>query len=100
MKVLSLRNIKNFCKKHPSAEQPLLARFHEVTKVKRKQPQDVLKLYATASILGKNRVVFRIKWNHYRLICHVSYQNERIRIKFIWTHKEYDKIDAKTVSMY
>jgi mRNA interferase HigB len=44
-------------------------------------------------------VVFNIKGNDYRLIVAIAYQRGWMFIKFIGTHKEYDKIDAETVSL-
>lgn len=48
------------------------------------------------SFVGKNRVVFNIKSNSYRLIVAVVYGYQAIYIKFIGTHAEYDKVDAAT----
>lgn len=42
---------------------------------------------------------FNIKGNDYRLIVAIAYQRGWMFIKFIGTHKEYDKIDAETVSL-
>lgn len=53
----------------------------------------------SASILKNRRVVFNIKGNDYRLIVAIAYQRGWMFIKFIGTHKEYDKIDAETVSL-
>jgi mRNA interferase HigB len=36
--------------------------------------------------------------NKFRLVVHVSYKFERILVKFIGTHAEYDRIDPDTVS--
>jgi mRNA interferase HigB len=47
--------------------------------------------------VGKNRVVFNIAGNKYRLIVAIAYQFGAIYIKFVGTHQEYDKIDALTV---
>jgi mRNA-degrading endonuclease HigB of HigAB toxin-antitoxin module len=50
-----------------------------------------------ASFVGKNRVVFNIKGNSYRLMVAVAYRYQAVYIKFIGTHSEYDKVDAATV---
>ena len=64
-----------------------------------KTPQDIKNQYASASFVGKNRVVFNIKGNHYRLIVAVAYRFGALYIKFVGTHAEYDQIDAATVEM-
>jgi mRNA interferase HigB len=60
-------------------------------------PNDVKKTFASASILKDNRVVFNIKGNSYRLVAKFNYLKQWIFIRFIGTHKEYDKIDANTI---
>jgi mRNA interferase HigB len=42
-------------------------------------------------------VVFNIKGNDYRLVVAIDYEFQVIFIRFIGTHKQYDKIDAKTI---
>lgn len=58
---------------------------------------DIKKMFASASVLKNNRVVFNIKGNHYRLIASVWFKAGYLYIKFIGTHAEYDTIDAETV---
>ena len=53
---------------------------------------------ASASILPGERVCFNIKGNTYRLIVLINYAKSKIYIKWVGTHAEYDKIDAKTVT--
>ena len=49
------------------------------------------------TIIANNRVVFNIKGNSYRLIVAIRYDLGIIFIRFIGTHAEYDKVDAKIV---
>jgi mRNA interferase HigB len=58
---------------------------------------DVKRRYATASIVGADRVVFNIKGNGYRLVVAIDYEKGIVWIKWIGTHAEYDKIDVRTV---
>ncbi len=53
--------------------------------------------YKNASIVGDGRVVFNIKGNDYRLVVAIDYEFQAIFIRFIGTHKQYDKIDVKTI---
>jgi mRNA interferase HigB len=54
--------------------------------------------YGNASILSSKRVVFNIKGNDYRLIVDIEYKLKIVFVVWFGTHKEYDTIDAKTVS--
>ncbi len=51
----------------------------------------------TVDFVGDNRVVFDLGGNKHRLIVHFAYAYNRGLIKFVGTHKEYDKINAETV---
>ncbi|MBN3785945.1 type II toxin-antitoxin system HigB family toxin [Burkholderia sp. Ac-20353] len=55
--------------------------------------------YAFASFVCRNRVVFNIKGNAFRLIVAVAYQTSVVYVKFVGTHAEYNKVDAATVEM-
>ena len=50
-----------------------------------------------ASIVGSDRVVFRIKGNDYRLVVSVFYPGGQVYIRFVGTHSEYDSIDVEDV---
>ncbi|MCC7093687.1 MAG: type II toxin-antitoxin system HigB family toxin [Ignavibacteriaceae bacterium] len=55
------------------------------------------KHYRSASVLTNNRIVFNIKGNDYRMIVAINYNYKIIYVRFIGTHKEYDKINAKEI---
>jgi mRNA interferase HigB len=99
MRVIALKNIREFCARHPAAAPALKAWTEEARNASWKKPQDIKNRYGRASFLGHNRVVFNIKGNEYRLIVAVAYQFEAVCIKFIGTHVQYDAIDAATIEM-
>jgi mRNA interferase HigB len=53
--------------------------------------------YAAASVVTAERIVFNVKGNAYRLVVAVDYEKSILWIKWIETHKEYDRIDVTTV---
>jgi mRNA interferase HigB len=75
----------------------LEAWFHETELAAWKNSQDIKRAYATASIVGAERVVFNIKGNSYRLIVSIDYPRQTVFIKWLGSHKDYDSIDARTV---
>lgn len=97
MRVIAVSTLKNFWARHPDAEQALKAWYDEAKHAAWATPQDIKDHYASARFVGGNRVVFNIKGNDYRLIVAVAYRFQAIYIKFVGTHAEYDRIDAKTV---
>jgi mRNA interferase HigB len=53
--------------------------------------------YGTASIVSSERVVFNIKGNEYRMVVAINYRKQILMVKWMGTHKEYDKIDVLEV---
>jgi mRNA interferase HigB len=51
-----------------------------------------------ASVIGDKRVVFNIHGNKYRLIVDIEYRLQIIFIVWVGRHKEYDNINAKTIT--
>src|SRR5260370_17966437 len=71
--------------------------FDEVSKAAWRSTADVKRRYATASIVSAERIVFNIKGNDYRLVVAVDFEKAIVWIKWIGTHKAYDKIDVTEV---
>ena len=97
VRIIAIKALKEFWEKHSDAEQPLRAWYAEAKNADWKKPADITKLYKSASILTNDRVVFNIKGNDYRLVAAINYEFNIIYVRFIGTHKEYDKINAKEI---
>lgn len=97
MRVYSKSTLRDFWEKHADAEQPLKTWYAMPKAAKWRSPNELKRRHPDASILRKNRVVFNIRGNYYRLIVSVDYEKQRIFIRFVGTHKEYDRIDAETI---
>ncbi len=53
--------------------------------------RDIRTLFASASFLPDNRVVFNVKGNRYRLEVRVAYESGLVVIRRIGTHTEYSQ---------
>ncbi len=62
-----------------------------------KTPAEIKAAYRNASFTANNRVVFNIKGNDYRLVTAVRYDRGLMFVRFIGTHRQYDKIDVETI---
>lgn len=82
---------------HRDSEQPLKTWYALAKEAKWKNPHDVKKQFANASIVGNHRVVFNIAGNKYRLIIHFHFNTKIACVRFVGTHKQYDRIDAETI---
>jgi mRNA interferase HigB len=71
--------------------------YDEVNRAVWKSTADIKRQYATASIVTNERVVFNVKGNDYRLVVAIDFGKVIVSIKWIGTHKAYDKIDTRNV---
>jgi mRNA interferase HigB len=103
MRIIARRTLRAFVeslagqKDQPAVKAALDAWFDEVSKASWANSAEVKKLYASASIVTAERIVFNIKGNAYRLVVSVDFEKGIVWIKWIGTHKAYDKIDVTEV---
>jgi mRNA interferase HigB len=103
MRVIARRTLREFLqsraghKDHTALKATLESWFDEVRKAKWANSADVKRRYATASIVTADRIVFNIKGYDYRLVTSVDFEKGIVWIKWIGTHREYDKIDVREV---
>ncbi|HEY2033139.1 MAG TPA: type II toxin-antitoxin system HigB family toxin [Rhizomicrobium sp.] len=71
--------------------------FSDVAKAHWVTTADVKRRYATASIVSSERIVFNIKGNSYRLVVAIDFGKSIVWIKWLGTHKAYDRIDVTKV---
>lgn len=98
MQVIAKRTLRLFWEQHPQAEAVLRTWHSVVEKAIWESPADVKSEFgARVDFVADNRVIFDLAGNKYRLIAHVSYRYKRVLVKFVGTHKDYDRIDPETV---
>ena len=103
MRIIARRTLREFVetrrrhKDHAGLKASLDAWFDEIKKARWSSAADVKRSYATASIVSADRVVFNIKGNDYRLVVAVDFEKSIVWIKWVGTHRDYDKIDVKEV---
>jgi mRNA interferase HigB len=97
VRIIARRTLRAFWEQHADAEQPLRAWYHDARKATWRTPADIKQVYANASIISDNRVVFNIKGNDYRLVVAINYPFGICYIRFVGTHAAYDRIDATKI---
>ena len=96
-RIIANKVLREFWEQYPDSEN-YLKTWHETAKKSNwLTPNDVKNSYTHASILKENRIVFNIKGNSYRLIVKFNFERQWAFIRFIGTHKEYDRIDATKI---
>lgn len=103
MRIIARRTLQDFVKSltghkdRPAVKTALDAWFDEVKKARWTNMSEVKRLYVMASIINAERVVFNIKGNAYRLVVAVDFEKGIVWIKWIGSHKSYDRIDVTKV---
>lgn len=103
MRIIARSTLKAFVqslaghKDQPAVKAALDAWFAEARRARWRNTADVKRLYATASIVSAERVVFNVKGNAYRLVVAIDFDKGIVWIKWIGTHKDYDRIDVAKV---
>ncbi len=103
MRVIARRTLREFVatrtghKDLGALRSALDAWFHEVQNATWRSSAELKELYATASIVSADRVVFNIKGNFYRLVVAIDYEKGIVWIKWLGSHKDYDQIDVTEV---
>jgi mRNA interferase HigB len=77
---------------HPQFGTPIERWYEIVTKANWRNFNDLKNDFNTADYVGNALYVFDIKGNDCRLIARILFKTRTVFIKFIGTHKEYDKL--------
>jgi mRNA interferase HigB len=94
LRVISRKRLLEFARKSPDAAEPLDNWYRRTKRAKWKNLAEVRADYPHADAVGAC-TVFNIKGNKYRLIAKIFYKDQIVLIRFILTHREYDKEECK-----
>lgn len=99
MRIIAVGALRDFWTRpsRADAEQPLKTWVHVVKDADWSKPSDVKQMFGSADIRRNGRAIFDIGGNKYRLVVAIHYRGKRVYVRFIGTHREYDRIDAETV---
>lgn len=97
MRIVTFLRIKEFVETHSDADIALRDWYKKTQNCEWKSFSDVKETFNSADYVGNNRFVFNIKGNNYRLIAIIIFASQKVYIRFIGTHKDYDKIDASNI---
>ena len=90
MHIISLKALRLFWQKHPSAETALKHWHTVVEQTEFESFQQVREAFASADYAAPF-TIFDIAGNHYRLITAMHYNTGKVFIRHVFTHSEYDE---------
>ena len=94
MRVIKIKTLREFWEREPNARVGLQLWYKKITSRRWSNSNEIIENFPGADTVGNNRIVFNIRRNEYRLIVKFQYTIQTCFIRFIGTHKEYDKIDG------
>lgn len=99
MRIISHRKLRDFYESKGREDSKIvLERWYQIAEdAEWKNFSDIRVDFPNADYVGNQHYVFNIKGNNYRLIVVIKFTINRIFIRFVGTHKEYDKIDCSNI---
>ena len=90
MHVISRKKLKQAALRHPELEAALDAWFRISKRATWQNLANVRKTFSSADAVEK-WTIFNIKGNKYRLVAEINYRFQRLYIRHVLTHAEYDR---------
>lgn len=97
MVVITKKKLIEFYNQEPKAKEPLLRWYNETEICDWSNLNGIKQTFNTVDYVGNDRYVFDIAGNKYRIVAMIHFSTRTLYIKFVGTHKQYDKIDCKTI---
>lgn len=97
MRIIARNKIIEYYTAHPDSEVALEDWYQKVKKAEWTCFADIRATLGGVDNAGNQHYIFNIKDNSYRLIAVIKFTIKTVYIRFIGTHSEYDKIDAKNI---
>lgn len=90
MHIISRKALRAFAQRHPDSATALDAWFRIVKTNRFASFHELRRVFARADMVN-NLVVFNIGGNKYRLIAAVHFNRQKVYIRHVLTHEEYDR---------
>lgn len=92
MHVIAKSTITTYCERNPLARTALLEWYDKTSKAQWTCFADIKRTFNSVDAVGNQHYVFNIKRNDFRLVVVIQFTPQRVYIRFVGTHAEYDKI--------
>lgn len=90
MHIISRKALKQFWEQHPDSQSSLIRWYKIVGKAEFSSFGELRQTFPSADKVG-DLIVFNIADNKYRLIASVHFNRNKVYIRHLLTHAEYDK---------
>lgn len=97
MRIIAKKTLRDYWDSHANCRKELEEWYGIALRADWASPHDIKQIYPKASIVGGNRVVFNIVGGNDRLVVKFAYKTRIGYIRFVGTHKEYDRINIESI---
>lgn len=92
MRIIKRQTLVEYYTREPKAKDALEDWYMKASRATWTCYADMKKTFNSVDSVGNQHYVFNIKGNDYRLVVVVKFTISQILIRFVGTHREYDKI--------
>ena len=97
MVVITKTKLISFYELESSAKEPLLKWYHITLLSDWEDYHSIKETFNSVDSVGNDRYVFNVAGNKYRVIAMIHFSTRTVYIRFVGTHRQYDKINCKTI---
>ncbi len=93
MRIIKKKTLVDYYTREPKAKDALEYWYDKTSKARWTCYADMKKTFNSVDNVGNQHYVFNVKGNDYRLVVVIKFTISQVLIRFVGTHKEYDKIE-------
>jgi mRNA interferase HigB len=97
MRIRNRAFLDDFVKKHADSAKAIQRFIDIVEEAEWQNPNDIKTDFNSVDYIANERYVFDIRGNKYRIIVIIIFVSGVFSIRFVGTHAEYSRIDAKQI---
>ena len=95
MRIISRKAFRIFSQKHPESGQTFDDFYGKIRRCVAQNLAELRQTFPSADSVG-DCIVFDVGGNKYRVITRINYKHQKMFIRFVMSHAEYDKDKWKT----
>ena len=92
MRIIAKSTLVAYYTKNPQSKAALEDWYEKTKEAEWNSFADIKRTFNSVDSVGNKRYVFNIKGNDYRLVVLILFTPQRVYIRFVGNHSEYDKI--------
>jgi mRNA interferase HigB len=100
MRIIARHSLTEFAERNPKARASIERWYGIARRAAWTSPEAVQAAFSGSKAIDGERVRFELHGGAFRLIVAFDFRRQIAFVKFLGTHAEYDRIDARTVSMF